>query len=270
MPSPSRGPVCCSRSTATRSPTAPTTRCRSRSSGAGGRPADALVGFANFLLRLWEAEQPAAVVVGWDSLDVPTYRHEALPGYQAGRVFDEALLEQLDALPGARRRRSASSPRKARRLRGRRLPRRRGRALAGAGRRRDLRPRRVPARERPRDGAAAGQGRERARRGSGRPRCASATASTPSRCRTSSRCAATPPTASRARRASGRRRRPTLLAQYGTLEAALADGRFAAVADDLRLYRRIAHDGRRGAAARAARDAAGLGARRGGTRASSG
>ena len=39
------------------------------------------------------------MVVGWDTLDVPTYRHEALPGYQAGRVFDEALLEQLDALP---------------------------------------------------------------------------------------------------------------------------------------------------------------------------
>src|SRR5579871_5955374 len=68
--------------------------------GTGGRPANALVGFGNFLLRLWEAERPAAVLVGWDSLDVPTYRHEALPAYQTGRVFEDAILEQLDALPG--------------------------------------------------------------------------------------------------------------------------------------------------------------------------
>jgi DNA polymerase I len=66
---------------------------------AAKRPAGALVGFSNMLLRLWQAERPRAVVVGWDTLTVPTYRHEALPGYQAGRVFDEALLEQLDVLP---------------------------------------------------------------------------------------------------------------------------------------------------------------------------
>jgi DNA polymerase-1 len=63
------------------------------------RPAGALVGFTNMLLRLWQAERPRAIVVGWDTLTVPTYRHEALPGYQAGRVFDDALLEQLDVLP---------------------------------------------------------------------------------------------------------------------------------------------------------------------------
>ena len=68
-------------------------------SRAGGRPAGALVGFANFLMRLWDTEQPRAVVVGWDTLESPTYRHEALPGYQAGRVFDDALLEQLSMLP---------------------------------------------------------------------------------------------------------------------------------------------------------------------------
>jgi DNA polymerase-1 len=66
---------------------------------AKGRPSGALVGFANFLLRLWQAESPRAVLVGWDSLGSPTYRHEALAGYQAGRQFDEALLEQLDLLP---------------------------------------------------------------------------------------------------------------------------------------------------------------------------
>jgi DNA polymerase-1 len=64
-----------------------------------GRPAGALVGFANFLLRLWEAESPRAVFVGWDTLFVPTYRNEALPGYQGGREFDDAIVEQLDLLP---------------------------------------------------------------------------------------------------------------------------------------------------------------------------
>jgi len=63
------------------------------------RPAGALTGFANMLIRLWENEQPRAVVVGWDSLDTPTYRHEAFAGYQGGREFDDELLEQLDLLP---------------------------------------------------------------------------------------------------------------------------------------------------------------------------
>lgn len=66
---------------------------------AGGRPSGAIVGFANMLVRLWEAESPRAVLVGWDTLDVPTYRHEAFAGYQGGREFDDALLEQLALLP---------------------------------------------------------------------------------------------------------------------------------------------------------------------------
>src|SRR5215218_1052197 len=36
-----------------------------------------IVGFTNMLVRLWEQEQPRAVVVGWDTLTEPTYRHEA-------------------------------------------------------------------------------------------------------------------------------------------------------------------------------------------------
>lgn len=62
-------------------------------------PANALLGFSNFLVRLWESEKPRAVLVGWDSLDTPTYRHELLESYQSGRVFDDELLEQLDMLP---------------------------------------------------------------------------------------------------------------------------------------------------------------------------
>jgi DNA polymerase-1 len=65
----------------------------------GGRPGNALVGFTNMLLRLWEGERPRAVLVAWDRLDVPTYRHVAFPGYQSGRVFDDELVEQLDLLP---------------------------------------------------------------------------------------------------------------------------------------------------------------------------
>jgi exodeoxyribonuclease III len=65
----------------------------------GGEPAGAILGFANLLLRLYRTEQPRAVLVGWDTLEVPTYRHERFPAYQGGRHFDAALLEQLDALP---------------------------------------------------------------------------------------------------------------------------------------------------------------------------
>lgn len=66
---------------------------------ADGGPGSALIGFASMLLRLWQDERPRAVLVGWDTLDVPTYRHEALPAYQAGREFDAELLEQLGLLP---------------------------------------------------------------------------------------------------------------------------------------------------------------------------
>lgn len=60
---------------------------------------NAVVGFANMLLGLWEAEQPRAVLVGWDTLGAPTYRNEAFEAYQSGREFEESLLEQLDLLP---------------------------------------------------------------------------------------------------------------------------------------------------------------------------
>src|SRR5947199_156393 len=66
---------------------------------AEGRPGNALLGFSNFIVRLWQSEEPRAVLVGWDSLDTPTYRHELFAGYQSGRVFDDDLLEQLDLLP---------------------------------------------------------------------------------------------------------------------------------------------------------------------------
>ena len=65
-----------------------------------GGPENALIGFTNMMLQLWREEQPRSVLVAWDTLDVPTYRHEALEAYQSGRVFEAELLEQLDMLPG--------------------------------------------------------------------------------------------------------------------------------------------------------------------------
>ena len=60
---------------------------------------NAVVGFTNMMMRLWDAERPRAVLVGWDSLETPTYRHAAFPAYQSGREFDASLLEQLALLP---------------------------------------------------------------------------------------------------------------------------------------------------------------------------
>ena len=206
--------------------------------GVGGRPAGALVGFSNFLLRLWEAEQPAAVAVGWDTLDVPTYRNEALPGYQAGRVFDDAIREQLDALPAlveafgfiaakapgyeaddflAAAAAGWSGPvtvvtsdRDAFQLVSERVtvlqPVRGVSELARVG----------PAEVRERYGVDPEQVPDFiALRGDSSDKIPGA-------------------------KGVGPRTAADLLARYGTLEAALADGRFEAVADDLRMYRHIA------------------------------
>ncbi len=72
----------------------PKTIRKARNKGAG-----AILGFANILLRLYDAESPRAVLVGWDTLNEPTYRHKALASYQSGRSFDAELIEQLEVLP---------------------------------------------------------------------------------------------------------------------------------------------------------------------------
>ena len=66
---------------------------------AEGRPANMIVGFANMLVGLWEIVEPRTVFVGFDTLTTPTYRHVAFPAYQSGREFPDDLLEQLDLLP---------------------------------------------------------------------------------------------------------------------------------------------------------------------------
>ena len=199
---------------------------------------NAVVGFANMLVRLWTNERPDAVLVAWDTLTVPTYRHEAFEPYQSGRVFDESLLEQLDVLPE--------------------LVRACGFAAAkGAGYEADdfLA---AAARVWPGDLLVATSDRDAFQLASERVTILQPT-------RGVSELARIGPAEVRERygvepeqvpdlialrgdpsdklpgaRGIGPKKAAEVLAQYGTLEAALADGRFAAEAEDLRLYRRIA------------------------------
>lgn len=65
----------------------------------GGKGAGAIVGFANFLMRFYADAQPRAVLAGWDTLDAPTYRSKLFPGYQGGRAFEDSIVDQLEILP---------------------------------------------------------------------------------------------------------------------------------------------------------------------------
>jgi DNA polymerase-1 len=65
-----------------------------------GRPINAIVGWTNMLVWLWESEQPRSIYVAWDTLGVDTYRNKLWPTYQGGRIFDNSIVRQLDQLPG--------------------------------------------------------------------------------------------------------------------------------------------------------------------------
>jgi DNA polymerase-1 len=65
----------------------------------GRKSAGAILGFANYLLRFYQTERPRAVLVGWDTLAAPTYRHTGFAAYQSGREFDDAIVEQLEVIP---------------------------------------------------------------------------------------------------------------------------------------------------------------------------
>lgn len=67
--------------------------------GSDGAPINAVVGFVNILVSVWVKERPRGVYVAWDTLGVPTYRHELWPDYQGGRVFDPEIVQQLGLLP---------------------------------------------------------------------------------------------------------------------------------------------------------------------------
>ena len=64
-----------------------------------GKGAGAILGFANVLLRLWVDEQPRTVIAAWDTLEKPNFRSEAYAPYQSGRIFDAELIEQLPMIP---------------------------------------------------------------------------------------------------------------------------------------------------------------------------
>jgi DNA polymerase-1 len=66
---------------------------------AGNKGGGAIVGFANYLIRLATEERPRAIVVGWDTLEVPNWRALELDGYQGGREFEDEIVEQLSVLP---------------------------------------------------------------------------------------------------------------------------------------------------------------------------
>jgi 5'-3' exonuclease len=199
---------------------------------------NAVVGFTNMLVRLWQEEHPDAVLVAWDTLSTPTYRHEAFAAYQSGRVFDDALLEQLEVLPELVRAFGflvakapgyeaddflaaaahewpgevlvATSDRDAFQLASERVtilqPARGVSELARIG----------PAGVRERYGVEPAQVPDLiALRGDPSDKLPGA-------------------------RGIGPKKAAELLSRYETLEAALADGRFASEAEDLRLFRRIA------------------------------
>jgi DNA polymerase I len=209
-----------------------------RADGGGGNLLD---GVGGLLVRLWEEESPRAALVAWDTLTVPTYRHTALPAYQSGREFDRELLDQLDLAPqlvaamgfapakadgyeaddflaaavGFEEARGgsaivASGDRDTFQLVSERTivlqPQKGGGPLARIG----------PAEVRERYSVEAAQVPDFiALRGDPSDRIPGA-------------------------RGVGAKTAASLLAQYGSLEAALEEGRFAAEADALRLYRHIA------------------------------
>ncbi len=65
----------------------------------GDKGGGAIVGFANYLIRFCDEEQPRAVVVGWDTLSAPNWREHEFPPYQSGREYDDEIVDQLDVLP---------------------------------------------------------------------------------------------------------------------------------------------------------------------------
>jgi DNA polymerase-1 len=206
----------------------------------GDRGGGAVLGFANYLLRFYETERPRAVLVGWDTLEAPTYRHAALPGYQAGREVPDELREQLEALPEfvaacgfANAKAAGYEADDFLAAAVAREERRGGRALVATGDRDAfqlaseattiLQPVRAgevarigPAEVRARYGVEPGQVPDFiALRGDSSDRIPGA-------------------------RGIGPRTAADLLRRYGTLEALLAAGRFAAQAEELRLYKAIA------------------------------
>jgi len=206
---------------------------------AGDKGGGAIVGFANTLLRLYEQERPRAVLVGWDTLEAQTYRNRAFPAYQAGRVFDDELLDQLRLLPAfvtscgfANARGAGYEADDFLAAAAAREERKGSRSIVASGEGC------VPARLRADHDLVSGTGRRDGQDRTGRG------------ARALRRRSQAGPGLHRAtwrpigQAAGCARHRPktaaSLLLQARDLETLLASGRFAAQADDLRLFKRIA------------------------------
>ena len=168
---------------------------------------------------------PRTSLVAWDTLEVPTYRHEALAVYQSGREFDAELIEQLGLLPAL----VASSGLACAKAPGYEADDFLGAAVCGRGGGRA-----GPCSSRPRIAtrfSSQARGRRsssrcvaRRPRASGRTRCASATASTPTQVPDFIALRGDPSDRIPGARGIGPKKAADLLAQYSTLEAMLEAG----------------------------------------------
>ena len=207
---------------------------------ADGGPGNALEGLANMLLRLWQGERPRAVLVAWDTLDVPTYRHTEFTAYQGGREFEPELLEQLDLLPSFVSRAGIACAKAA------------GYEaddfLAAAAASEEAAEGRALVATSDRDAFQLASGRTtilQPVRGSAPARIGPAEVRErygvePAQVVDFIALRGDPSDKIPGARGVGEKGAANLLAQYGSLEKMLADGRFTAEADALRLYRRLA------------------------------
>jgi DNA polymerase-1 len=199
---------------------------------------NAIVGFTDMLVRLWQRERPDVTLVAWDTLFVPTYRTEAFAPYQSGREFDDALLDQLAILPHVVRAIGFAAAKEAGyeaddflAAAAHTWP---GHVLVATSDRDayQLASERVTILQ-PTKGvsevARIGPEGVRERYGVGPEQVTDLIA-----------LRGDPSDKLPGARGIGPKKAAALLQQYGTLDAVLADGRFAAEAEDLRLYRRIA------------------------------
>jgi DNA polymerase-1 len=206
----------------------------------GNKGGGAIVGFANFVLRLYEGEQPRAVLVAWDTLEEPTYRHEALEAYQGGRDFDDELIDQLAILPDF----VTACGFEAAKTAGYEADdflaaavaqekRRRGTTIVATGDRDafQLASERTTILQPVRAGAMARIGPNEVRERYGVD---------PTQVPDFIALRGDPSDGIPGARGIGPKTAAALLRQYGSLEKILASGRFADQAEDLRLYRRIA------------------------------
>jgi DNA polymerase-1 len=207
---------------------------------ADGKGGGAIVGFANYLIRFWQAEQPRAVLCAWDTLSVPNWRQQIFAPYQGGRVFERDIVEQLDRLPelvaacGFANAKQAgyeaddflAAAVKAEEARG-------GRVIVASGDRDSfqLASDRTTIVHPLRAGEVARIGPNEVRERYGVE---------PKQVPDFIALRGDPSDKIPGARGMGPKGAATLLSEYPTLEAALADGRFATQAEDLRLYRRLA------------------------------